>query len=60
MQLYNAYATLAMCRAGFEVLDVYPLSASFPNGTDNSYDPYDSALQRQRVSASGENSSGIF
>ena len=25
-----------MCRAGFEVLDVYPLSASFPNGTDSS------------------------
>lgn len=49
MQLYNAYATLAMCRAGFEVLDVYPLSASFPNGTDNSYDPYDSVHYKDSV-----------
>ena len=30
-----------MCKAGIEVLDVYPLTASFPNGTDNSVDPYD-------------------
>ena len=41
MQLYNAYATWAMCKAGIEVLDVYPLSASFPNGTDDSVDTYD-------------------
>jgi len=41
VQLYNAYATWAMCKASIEVLDVYPLTASFPNGTDNSVDPYD-------------------
>ena len=49
MQLYNAYATWAMCRARFEVLDVYPLSASFPNGTDNSHDPFDSVHYKDSV-----------
>jgi len=49
VQLYNAYATWAMCRAGFEVLDVYPLSASFPNGTDNSHDPFDSVHYKDSV-----------
>lgn len=38
-----------MCRADFEVLDVYSLSASFPNGTDNSYDPYDSVHYKDSV-----------
>ena len=38
-----------MCRAGFEMLDVYPLSASFPNGTDRSYDPYDSVHYKDSV-----------
>ena len=39
-----------MCRAGFETLDVYyPLSASFPNGTDRSYDPYDSVHYKDSV-----------
>ena len=27
------------------MLDVYPPSASFPNGTDSSYDPYDSVFK---------------
>ncbi|KXJ24786.1 hypothetical protein AC249_AIPGENE20988 [Exaiptasia diaphana] len=31
--LYNAYATWAMCRAGIPVLDVYPMSDSYPWGT---------------------------
>ena len=31
------------------MLDVYPLSASFPNGTDNSYDPYDSVHYKDSV-----------
>ena len=48
MQLYNADATWAMCRAGFQMLDVYPLSASFPNGTDNSHDPFDSVHRKDR------------
>ena len=49
VQLYNACAAWAMCRAGFEMLDVYPLSASFPNGTDRSYDPYDSVHYKDSV-----------
>ena len=31
--LYNTYATRAMCDAGVNVLDVFPLSDSYPNGT---------------------------
>ena len=31
--LFNAYAMSAMCKAGFEVLDVYPLTASYEPGT---------------------------
>ncbi|XP_032231351.2 uncharacterized protein LOC5507023 [Nematostella vectensis] len=31
--LFNAYAMSAMCRAGFLVLDVYPLTKSYPAGT---------------------------
>ena len=50
VQLYNAYAAWAMCRAGFEVLDVHPLSATFPNGTDSSYHPYDSVHNKDSVS----------
>ena len=33
IQLYNAYATSAMCDAGYDVIDVYPLAASWPLGT---------------------------
>ncbi|XP_068682501.1 uncharacterized protein [Montipora foliosa] len=49
VQLYNAYATWAMCGAGFEVLDVYSLSASYPNGTDNRYNPFDSVHYKDSV-----------
>jgi hypothetical protein len=31
--MFNAYATSFMCREGFEILDVHPLTASFPDGT---------------------------
>ena len=41
IQLYNAYSTWAMCNAGFEILDVYPMSASYPEGTDDSFDKHD-------------------
>lgn len=37
--LYNAYATSAMCRAGIDVIDVYPMSNSFPPGTLSKKDP---------------------
>lgn len=33
IQLFNAYANWAMCKAGFLVLDVYPVSSSYPKGT---------------------------
>ena len=43
------------------MLDVYPLSASFPNGTDGSYDPYDSVHYKDSVfKARGVNPSGVF
>lgn len=54
VQLYNACTAWAMCIAGFEMLDVYPLSASFPNGTDRSYDPYDSVHYKDSVFKSAE------
>lgn len=31
--MFNAYATSLMCKEGFEVLDVHPLTASYPKGT---------------------------
>ena len=33
IQLYNAFANSAMCAGGISVLDVYPISASYPPGT---------------------------
>ena len=39
VQLYNAYATSAMCRAGIDVIDVYPISDSYPAGTVSESDP---------------------
>ncbi|KAL9952516.1 hypothetical protein ACROYT_G039784 [Oculina patagonica] len=33
VRLYNAFATSLMCRAGLEVLDVYPFTRSYPGGT---------------------------
>ena len=39
VQLYNAYATSAMCRAGIDVIDVYPISDSYPAGTVSKSDP---------------------
>ena len=31
--LFSAYAMSAMCRAGFDVIDVYPMTDSYPGGT---------------------------
>lgn len=33
VNLYNSYATSLMCRTGLEVLDVYPFTRSYPEGT---------------------------
>ena len=53
MQLFNAYANWAMCKAGFIVLDVYPVSSSYPRGTldgvhfsDIVFNPAADALER--------------
>ncbi|XP_078355034.1 uncharacterized protein LOC144639616, partial [Oculina patagonica] len=35
-QLFNSYATSAMCKAGIPVLDMYPLTAAWPSGTRDS------------------------
>ena len=37
--LYNAYAMSAMCKAGVDIIDVYQISDSFPNGTLARTDP---------------------
>lgn len=31
--LYNAYATSRMCQAGFKIIDVFPITDSYPQGT---------------------------
>ena len=33
LELFHKYATSAMCKAGIPVLDVYSMTASYPNGT---------------------------
>lgn len=38
-----------MCNAGFEILDVFPMSASYPEGTDDSSDKYDAVHFKRLV-----------
>ena len=33
MALFSTYAISAMCQAGIDVIDVYPMTESFPGGT---------------------------
>ncbi|XP_068683602.1 uncharacterized protein [Montipora foliosa] len=33
VQLFNAYANWAMCKVGFIIMDVFPVSSSYPGGT---------------------------
>ena len=33
LELFHKYAVSAMCKAGIPVLDVYPMTFSYPNGT---------------------------
>ena len=35
IQLYNAFANSAMCKNNISVLDVYPISDSYPPGTQD-------------------------
>ncbi|XP_048586274.1 uncharacterized protein LOC116618598 isoform X1 [Nematostella vectensis] len=35
IQLFNAYAMKKMCKAGYAVIDVYPISHAYPEGTND-------------------------
>ncbi|XP_031560249.1 uncharacterized protein LOC116296381 isoform X2 [Actinia tenebrosa] len=52
--LFNAYATQAMCRAGFKVLDVFPLTDSYPHGTGKPERPKDAVHYQHFVFESVE------
>ncbi|XP_048586298.1 uncharacterized protein LOC5520721 isoform X2 [Nematostella vectensis] len=54
VQAFNAFAMDAMCSAGVHVLDVYPLTDSFPEGTGRSDSPNDPVHYRPSVFSSGE------
>ncbi|XP_066925197.1 uncharacterized protein [Clytia hemisphaerica] len=41
VELYNAYAASRFCEEYFDVLDVYPLTDSYPEGTGSSKTPHD-------------------
>ncbi|XP_012564143.2 uncharacterized protein LOC105848537 [Hydra vulgaris] len=41
VQLFNAFASYQMCKSGFNVLDVYPMSLSYPDGTGTVLKPWD-------------------
>ena len=41
MELFNSYANWAMCKAGIPMLDIFPLTNSYPNGTGNEKFPHD-------------------
>ena len=53
IQLFNAFANSAMCKNNISVLDVYPISDSYPPGTkdgihykDEVFNPVIDLLQR--------------
>jgi len=31
--LFNSYATSAMCEAGIDIMDMFPMTDSYPDGT---------------------------
>ena len=54
--LFSAYATSVMCKAGVEVIDVYPLTDSYPDGTLDSvhyanqvFDTVEQMLEKYKV-----------
>lgn len=56
VQLFSAYAMSAMCQAGFDVIDVYPLTDSYPNGIVDAvhypnkvFDAVETMLEKYRV-----------
>ena len=38
-----------MCSAGFEILDVFPMSYSYPGGTDERFDKHDAVHFKNTV-----------
>lgn len=38
-----------MCKAGFEILDVFPMSYSYPGGTDERFDKHDAVHFKNTV-----------
>eukprot|EP00794_Sanderia_malayensis_P019988 gene19989-21948_t len=52
--LYNAYATSQMCSAGFPVLDVFPMTDSYPKGTGTQAKRNDPAHYDQAALAASE------
>ncbi|XP_068682072.1 uncharacterized protein [Montipora foliosa] len=49
MLLFNAYAMHAMCRAGIDVLDVFPISDAYPGGTGLPRKMYDAVHFKPHV-----------
>ncbi|XP_032232379.2 uncharacterized protein LOC116614911 isoform X2 [Nematostella vectensis] len=45
MQLYNAYANSVMCKNNITILDVYPLTQSYPGGTRDGIHYKDSVFE---------------
>ena len=63
VQLFNAYATSAMCRGGVDVLDVYELSAAYPGGglddahySDNVFESVEQFLEIIKVNSQSSRS----
>jgi len=52
--LFNSFATAAMCRANVPVLDVHPLTDSYPYGTGKPSRPKDAVHYQHFVFESAE------
>ncbi|KAK3720927.1 hypothetical protein QZH41_014534, partial [Actinostola sp. cb2023] len=65
-QLFHTYSMSAMCVAGIQVLDVYPISAAFNEGTldyvhynDSVFYPAEKALERFIISSRKQRQSAV-
>ena len=41
MELYNAFSSKTFCNAGFDILDYYPITDAYPEGTGTRKTPHD-------------------
>ena len=41
MEQYNAYSSTEFCNAGFDILDYYPITDAYPEGTGTKKTPHD-------------------